>query len=290
MHWTSKTLLDWSIDRLRNADVENPRLNSELLLARGLDCNRNRIFMEPDRIIEWDEFDRYQEMLNRRVRREPLHYILKEREFWSRNFLVTTGVLIPRPETEFLIQVLLELNSKSAKSSPKILDIGTGSGILAITAALEISSCKVTAVDLSHDAIAIARHNARLHEVERKIHFLPGDIFSKSVCQFLQVYDVILCNPPYVPSFHIPQVMPEVRNFEPHPALDGGPDGLSFYRRLIPKATDWLKPEGHLILEIGDNQEPSVSEMFLEYFKDFKYVSDYAQKPRVVFAKKQSHG
>ena len=291
MYYKCRDLLAWSVERLTEARIENPRLDGELLVAYSLNCDRIRIFMEPDRNITRDEFVVFKHVLERRINREPIHYILNFREFWSRTFVVSPEVLIPRPETELIIRVLLKLNKGFFGSrAPAILDIGTGSGNLAITAFLEVSDCRVTALDVSEEALKVAKYNAIFQNVGEKIQFQLGDVFKDQFFEMFLNYDYILCNPPYIPSAQIPNLMQEVKNFEPHQAIDGGYDGLKFYRHLISKVKGCLKPGGYLIFEIGDGQSKAVSGLLSQFFETSELVCDYAGQPRVAFAKKQSNG
>ena len=289
-----KAFLEWSIDRLTQAGVDSPRMEAEVLLAGALGFGREEIYRRPERILNEDEKSVSRDFVGRRVRREPVAHILGHREFWSLDFKITPDVLIPRPETETLIETLLKLQAKlNAEASTgqvrRLLDIGTGSGIIAVVAAREITDCRVTATDLSPDALVVARENADTHDVSDQINFIQGDLFAE-VPETL--YDFIVSNPPYIETKRLPDLMPDVRNFEPIAALDGGVDGLDFYRRIISKASDYLKEGGGLVFEIGETQAEAVSRLFCaeDKYETVNVTKDHSGYDRVVFARKRTNG
>ncbi len=289
-----KAFLEWSIDRLTQAGVDSPRMEAEVLLAGALGFGREEIYRRPERILNEDEKSVSRDFVGRRVRREPVAHILGHREFWSLDFKITPDVLIPRPETETLIETLLKLQAKlNAEASTgqvrRLLDIGTGSGIIAVVAAREITDCRVTATDLSPDALVVARENADTHDVSDQINFIQGDLFAE-VPETL--YDFIVSNPPYIETKRLPDLMPDVRNFEPTAALDGGVDGLDFYRRIISKASDYLKEGGWLVFEIDETQAEAVSRLFCaeDKYETVNVTKDYSGYDRVVSARKRTNG
>lgn len=289
-----KAFLEWSIDRLTQAGVDSPRMEAEVLLAGALGFGREEIYRRPERILNEDEKSVSRDFVGRRVRREPVAHILGHREFWSLDFKITPDVLIPRPETETLIETLLKLQAKlNAEASTgqvrRLLDIGTGSGIIAVVAAREITDCRVTATDLSPDALVVARENADTHDVSDQINFIQGDLFAE-VPETL--YDFIVSNPPYIETKRLPDLMPDVRNFEPTAALDGGVDGLDFYRRIISKASDYLKEGGGLVFEIGETQAEAVSRLFCaeDKYETVNVTKDHSGYDRVVSARKRTNG
>lgn len=289
-----KAFLEWSIDRLTQAGVDSPRMEAEVLLAGALGFGREEIYRRPERILNEDEKSVSRDFVGRRVRQEPVAHILGYREFWSLDFKITPDVLIPRPETEILIETLLKLQAKfNAEASTgqvrRLLDIGTGSGIIAVVAAREITDCRVTATDLSPDALVVARENADTHDVSDQINFIQGDLFAE-VPETL--YDFIVSNPPYIETKRLPDLMPDVRNFEPTAALDGGVDGLDFYRRIISKASDYLKEGGGLVFEIGETQAEAVSRLLCaeDKYETVNVTKDYSGYDRVVSARKRTNG
>jgi release factor glutamine methyltransferase len=237
---------------------------------------RAGLLTHPDRQLTQRQLTAYQQALARRARQEPVQYITGSQEFYGRPFAVSPAVLIPRPETEHLIEAALVLEPR-----PKtILDIGTGSGILAVTLALEIPAAAVTAVDISPDALVIARQNAETLNAPDQIRFLKSDLFS-AIEQ--EQYDCIVSNPPYVATTE--PLEPQVRDYEPAAALYAGPDGLAIYRRLIPQAAEHLAPGGYLLLEIGQGQRGAIAELLIESgYKDIRFHADLQGIARVAQA------
>ncbi len=289
-----KAFLEWSIDRLTQAGIDSPRMEAEVLLAGALGFCREEIYRRPERILSEDEKSVSRDFVSRRARREPVAHILGHREFWSLDFKITPDVLIPRPETETLIEVLLKLEAEAeaeglAGQAIRLLDIGTGSGIIAVVAAREITDCRVTSTDLSPAALDVARENADTHGVSDKIDFLKGDLFS-GIPETL--YDFIVSNPPYIETERLSDLMPDVRDFEPRTALDGGVDGLDFYRRIISKASDYLKDGGRLVFEIGETQADAVIRLLNaeDKFETVTVAQDYSGYDRVVSARKRTNG
>ena len=285
-----KAFLEWSTDRLTQAGIDSPRIEAEVLLAGALGFCREEIYRRPERILNEDEKSISRDFVDRRAHREPVAHILGYREFWSLDFKITSDVLIPRPETETLIETLLKLQAEvSPGQARRLLDIGTGSGIIAVVAAREITDCQVTATDLSADALVVARENADTHDVSDQINFIQGDLFAE-VPETL--YDFIVSNPPYIETKRLPDLMPDVRNFEPTAALDGGVDGLDFYRRIISKASDYLKEGGGLVFEIGETQAEAVSRLLCaeDKYETVNVTKDYSGYDRVVSARKRTNG
>ena len=285
-----KAFLGCSIDRLNQAGIDSPRMEAEVLLAGALRLCREEIYRRPERVLNEDEKAISRDFVNRRVRREPVAHILGHKEFWSLDFKITSDVLIPRPETETLIEVLLSLNNEtSAGLPPRLLEIGTGSGIIAVVAAQEIPNCRVTATDYFPEVLAVARSNAGKHGVFDKINFIQGDTFSGVP---IAPYDFIISNPPYIKTSHLSDLIPDVRNFEPQSALDGGEDGLDFYRRIIPGALKYLKKGGGVVLEVGETQAKAVSTLLYAggKYEAIKITQDYGGYDRVVSARKKVNG
>jgi release factor glutamine methyltransferase len=252
------------------------RRDAELLLMHVTQLTRAGLLTHPDRQLTERQLTAYQQAVGRRVRQEPVQYITGSQEFYGRPFAVSPAVLIPRPETEHLIEAALALEPR-----PKtILDIGTGSGILAVTLALEIPAAAVTAVDISPDALVISRQNAESLNAPDQIRFLKSDLFS-AIGQ--EQYDCIVSNPPYVAATE--PLEPQVRDYEPATALYAGPDGLAIYRRLIPQAAEHLAPGGYLLLEIGQGQRGAIAELLIESgYKDIRFHADLQGIARVAQA------
>ena len=259
---------------LAERGVENPRLNAEHLLAHALGLKRMELYLQFDRQLTETERAPLRETVKRRGAREPLQHILGTAEFHTRTFRCDKRALIPRPETEQLVEIALEI-SKS-KTTPKILDVGTGSGVIALTMALELPSARVHAADLSADALALSAENAARHGISDLIRFHKTDLLPADDIKF----DLIIANLPYIPSAEIASLSPEVRH-DPLTALDGGPDGLDLVRRLIDAAPDHLAPAGALLLELGAGQADAVNTLLADRkFRDISVRSDYQNIPR----------
>ena len=286
---TLRSVLREAADALSSNHIEQARLEAELLLAYVLELRKEDIIIYPERELTGAHEEEYQQLVERRCRKEPLAYIIGHREFWSLDFEVNSKVLIPRPETEGVIECLLNLaGDESNEKSIRILDVGTGSGILAIVAALEFSKSRITAVDNSDDALEIARKNALQHQVAKRIEFLKMDLLCDWTLPENELYDTIFSNPPYIPSRELEQLMPDVRDYEPREALDGGQDGLDCYRSIVAKAFPYLKPGGHLIFEVGDNQARSVQQCLQIHggLDAINIVQDLSGRDRVVSARR----
>lgn len=288
-----RELLEWSVDCLAKAKVEQPRADGEILLAEVVGQERRKVYLDPDRMISRKMFSDCQNLVKRRVSREPIHYILGRREFWSLDFKVSPHVFIPRPETEILIEQLLKfIRDDPENRAPRILDIGAGSGNISVAAAREIPGSRITAVDISPEALKVALENAATHEVSGQIHFLQSDLFEEIREEDLGSFDFILTNPPYIDSRQIANLTPEIKDYEPRKALDGGAGGFEYYRKIIPRAGEWLAGTGYLILEIDHQQDTMVAGL-IEETGDFEKPAitlDYSGYPRVVSARKKRHG
>lgn len=253
----SVTALDYlrrATDFLAARGVANARLDAEVLLADVLGVDRVGVYLNFDRPLSEAEISGYREAIRRRGRREPLQHVRGRQEFWSREFLVDPRALVPRADTEVLLEAALE--EARGRERPRILDIGTGSGILAVTLALELPEATILAVDRSADALALSRENA--DRLGARVEFREGDLFAPFPGD---PFDVVVSNPPYVPQGEIERLEPEVRDHEPRGALDGGHDGLDLIRRIVADAPARLVPDGALLLEIGAGQKGAVEEL-----------------------------
>jgi release factor glutamine methyltransferase len=281
---TLTSFLNWAQYKLMQAEVASPRLDAEVLMAKTLNISRTELIIYPARILNCVEEENFCSKIERRVLREPVCHIIGVKEFWSLKFSVNEKVLTPRPETEILVEQCLKSLAKN--SSPlKILDLGTGSGILAITLAKEIPLSQVTAIEKS--VLEVAQNNALRHAVSDRIRFVSGDMMKTD---WQGPYHLIVSNPPYIESENLSECMPEVRQYEPILALDGGHDGLDYYRFIIPRALEQLEEDGLLVFEIGNTQAKAVvtlMESFLDY-QDIQVVQDYSGYDRVVLARKRT--
>jgi release factor glutamine methyltransferase len=252
--WTVLKLLRWTADYFSGRSIDAPRLTAELLLADTLGLDRVGLYVNFERPLQADELAAFRARVKRRAAREPLAYILGHAEFWSLPLKVTPAVLIPRPDTELLVEAALP----RLGAGSHILDIGTGSGALAIALAHECPQCRVTAIDVSPAALAVALENARMNRVAERIDLVQQDLARLPAGPF----DLIVANPPYIPSGELATLMPEVRDFEPSLALDGGPDGLAAYRAIAAQAGTALAVGGWLLAEVGAGQAAAVQALF----------------------------
>jgi release factor glutamine methyltransferase len=287
---TRLELLQWATNTLRDHQIENPRLNAELLLAHSLNLNREELYVRLRREIKEGEKGALERLIQRRISGEPLQYILGQQEFWSIHFKVDPRVLIPRPETELLVeQGLWILSEKTFEQNPSVLEIGTGSGAVAIALAKEVTHIFLVATDISGDALVLAKENAKSAGVQDRIQFVNGDLLSPfQSSKGTRAFDLMLSNPPYIVRSEIGSLAKEVRNYEPVIALDGGEDGLEFYRRLISQAPSSLREGGWLLLEVGQGQAERVAEQIREGgpFLEPQILPDLAGIERVVKAQK----
>lgn len=276
---TVAELLTTATTQLTDAGIPDPELDAEWLLTHCLGCQRIDLQLEAARKVDSEVLSKFNLLLTRRLTREPLQYILGTQEFYGRSFRVTPDVLIPRPETERLTELALQ---QLSGGPCRVLDIGTGSGCIALTIALEQPNTTVVGTDQSAAALAIARSNAQLHNAERRVQFVEADLFPPSPGE---PFDLIISNPPYIPERDWPTLQPEVRDFEPKPALTAAEDGLAIIRRIIQGASGWLKPQGWLALEIGKGQEESVKQIIADTqnYSAPELQSDYQKVTRFVF-------
>ena len=288
---TGSELLQWSTNLLKDHRVENPRLNAELLLAHSLNLNREELYVRLRRDVGERETEVLEGLIRRRISGEPLQYILGHQEFWSINFKVDPRVLIPRPETEFLVEQSLSiLSKKTFEHNPSVLEIGTGSGAIAVALAKEVKHLFLVATDISRDAIILARENAKAAGVQRQIEFVNGDLFSPlRPSREKRPFDLIVSNPPYIVRRKICTLAKEVKDYEPTIALNGGEDGLGFYRRIIPEAPGYLRAGGWLLLEVALGQGSDVSDLIEEEgsFYQPECIPDLSGIGRVVKAQRK---
>lgn len=275
-----KDALQSAIRRLDEQHVGSPRLNAEVLLMFVLGCDRAYLYAHPERDLTPDEQARYDSALAERATGKPSQYITGHQEFWGLDFLVSPAVLVPRPETEHVIETVLALVGDRDRPL-QIVDVGTGSGCIAIALAKELPQSEVHAVDLSPEALEVARANAA--RLEANVTFHRGDLLSGFGHQ--DTFDFVVSNPPYVGEHESDKVQREVREFEPRMAVFAGPSGLDVYRRLIPQAQRVLRPGGWLVMEIGYSIEPEVHAL-LSGWSEVRVTRDLQGIPRVIFCKK----
>jgi release factor glutamine methyltransferase len=268
-----------------NSDLRaDAQRDAELLLLHILHIDRATLLAHPDRMLTTEEFAAYQAAIERRFGNEPIQYITGQQEFFGLLLKVTPATLIPRPETEHLVEAVLERVPHDREID--ILDVGTGTGAIALALAANLPQARLTAVDLSAGALAVARENASTHHLDRRIRFFWSDLLATLPADKQDAaFDAIVSNPPYIPETDRAELHPQVRDHEPAEALFAGTTGLDIYRRLIPQAHLALKPGGLLALEIGHGQSEALSGL-LEGWQNVTLVADLQQIPRVILAQK----
>lgn len=272
-----------SADYLQKKGIESPRLNAELLLAHLLNCKRLDLYLLFDRPLKENEIILYRELLKKRGSFVPLQYIIGNVEFYGLEFSVDSSVLIPRPETELLVDTIIEENKNTTL---KILDIGTGSGIIAIALAKSLEQPELFAIDISEAALANAKKNAIKNDVTDRIKFLQLDVRS-DLTLIKESFDIIVSNPPYISKDEFPKLQTELRVFEPAIALTDYADGLSFFKIISEKAIRLLKNNGKLYFEIGKDQSDSVKKILQENgFANIQIKKDYQEIDRVISGEK----
>jgi release factor glutamine methyltransferase len=276
--WTVLKILQWTADYFAGKQIDSARLEAELLLAATLGMDRVGLYVNFERPLDAAELAAFRDQVQRRAQREPVQYILGETEFWSLPFNVSPAVLVPRADTEVLVEEALT----RIEGFARVLDVGTGSGAIAIALAHEKTEILVTALDCSEQALEVAQANAERNGVADRVTCLAGDLADLPPGPF----EMVVSNPPYIPTGDLAQLMPEVRDHEPRLALDGGDDGLSAYRQLAAQAGKVLVPGGWLLVEVGIDQAADVETLFgAAGLTEIKYREDYSGIPRVVMGK-----
>lgn len=280
---TIASLLTAAQADLASRHVSMPRLDAEVLLSHILQTDRTSLYTRLQRPLSAAHKRQFTELIARRKQREPLAYITGSREFWSLEFRVDTHVLIPRPETEIVVHTALRLLHNTALATPVILDLGTGSGCIGVALATELPQATLWALDIEDGALALARQNARHHAVDERMTFCQGDLFAP-VSHPTERFHLIVTNPPYIDRETLGTLQPEVRHWEPQCALDGGQDGLDFYRRLLYDSPNYLRPGGWLVMEIGHGQRDAVLHLAQAQCRLSiqSCIQDYAGHDRVV--------
>jgi len=278
--WSVARVLRWAADDFARRNLPSPRLDAELLLGHVLAVDRIRLIVDATRPLTEAELSAYRELIKRRRRGEPIAYIRGEREFYGHRFRVDARVLVPRPDTETLVEVALNRTQRRSLYG-RALDVCSGSGCVAIAFALARPTWKVTGVDISTEARELARENAERLGATFSTRWLVGDLLAGLART--ERFELITANPPYIPHADIAGLDADVRDFEPHLALDGGADGLALLRRLVEQAPDSLVPGGVLALEVGHDQANRVSELLeARGFRDLERRRDYGGIERVV--------
>lgn len=283
-HWTIIKILEWTTSYFKAKEVESPRASAEIILAFSLGVNRIDLYLQYDRPLNDSELKYYKSLISRRVQKEPVAYITGKKEFWSLDIAVTREVLIPRPETEFLVETAVAcLDEDRGSVKKQVLELGTGSGAVILALASERPENVYFASDYSVNAVKVAKDNAERLGVDQNILFFCSDWFD-SLSLDLTRFDAVLSNPPYIPTLVIPGLQPEIHRYEPTAALDGGMDGLNDLKSLIHSAVKYLNPHGSLILEIGHDQKEAVKDIADQcgFYKEVVFIKDYSGIDRVV--------
>lgn len=278
--WTVGKIIDWTTAHLKKHGSETPRLDAEILLAHARHCPRIQLYVHYNELLSEAERATMRDLVKRRAQAEPVAYLVGHREFFGLDFRVSPAVLVPRPETESLVLELIAAAKPVA--IPRILDLCTGSGCIAIAAAVNLPNAAVTATDVSADALAVARENADRHGALARIRFLEGDLFAPLMAS--DQFDVIASNPPYVSDTEMATLPADVRLHEPHQALRAGPQGLDVIARLIAGAGQHLAPAGVVLIEISPEQADAVTELVQQAraFDAPRLIKDSSGQPRVI--------
>lgn len=289
--WTVQKLLNWINDYFVEKDVDAPRLSAELLLSDVLGLSRIELYTNFDHVVEKARLSALHALVKRCSDQEPVAYIVGRCEFYSLSIKVTPDCLIPRPETELLVERAIELlrSYPAGTAAPLICDLCTGSGCIAVAIAKNFPTAEIIATDISDAALAVAAENVEAHGVGDRIRLLCGDLFAPIIEGLDQSrFDLIACNPPYVSTSELKALDKNVKDYEPHSALHAGDDGLDVYLRIAEQVDDFLKPTGVLMLEIGYAQGPAVKDLLEQTgaFAEIKIEKDTSNNDRVVTAKK----
>jgi release factor glutamine methyltransferase len=276
--WRVIDIINWAKEYLKSKDFENPRREIEWLLQDLLGCSRVDLYLRFEELLGRSELDTLREWIKRRIEREPLQYITGKTEFYGRDFAVNKNVLIPRPETERLIEIVLETIGKDG--NPRILDIGTGSGCIAITLAAEIPAATVDATDVNDAVLSIAKKNAQSHGLQNT-RFIKSDFLNDEISHR---YDLVVCNPPYIPIGEMSRLTVDIKDYEPLSALTDNQDGLTFYRRMAEQAKRIVQKEGWIICEVGSGNHPGKAyELFsMKDFQSVELIKDLNGDDRVL--------
>ncbi len=285
--WTIVKILKWATPYFQERGIDSPRATAELLLADVLDLARLDLYLQFDRPLSAGELAAFKTRVKRRVAGEPVAYIVGMKGFWKSEFAVSPDVLVPRPDTELLLEKTLSLLPE--EGAARVLELGTGSGALILSVAMERRQAACFASDLSCAAALQARANANAHDLSGRVSFVVGHWFDPFRAQHLP-FDLILSNPPYIPTADIDDLQPEIREYEPKSALDGGLDGLDCLRHIIGEACHHLKPSGHLLLEMGHDQRKPVADIIEScgLYEEVHFFDDYGGNNRIVVMKKKS--
>ncbi len=272
--------LNLSTDYLSKKNIESARLNAELMLAHILKCKRLELYLMFDRPLDDNELNQYRTFLSRRAQREPLQYILGEVEFFNVRLKVNRSVLIPRPETELIVEKIID--DFKEKTDIRFLDIGVGSGNISIALLKNISQAKAIAIDISEEALALAKENSEMNEVQDRIELIKFDILNENI-ETLGKFDLIVSNPPYVSATDFETLEPELKVYEPTIALTDMYNGFTFYKKIIQISSSLLNSKGKIYFEIGKDQSDEIKNMMVEKgFDNIIVIKDYQDIDRII--------
>lgn len=278
-----KELLSKTDSFFNKVGLESPRLDAEVLLSDLLGMERINLYVNFDYPLTTHELEEYRERVRQRAKRIPVAYITGKKEFMSMEFHIEPGVLIPRPETELLVEKVIYFCKENELKSANIIDIGTGSGVVAISLAKYVEDARTVGVDISKKAVDVARKNLAEHSLEERVSIVNGSLLEQFIKRDINNIDIIVSNPPYIKDDDMASLSPEVKK-EPTSALAAGKEGLDYYKKIIPQAEKVLKKGGHIFFEIGDGQAEDVLSLFGERWKEEKMDRDYSGRERIVSA------
>jgi release factor glutamine methyltransferase len=287
--WTLIKLVQWAAGYFDSHHIDSPRATAEILLAHAINAKRIDLYLRYDQPLHSDELNRFKTLIKRRTNREPVAYILGRKEFWSMDLEVNRTVLIPRPETECLVERALESLAVDPKPECKsVLELGTGSGAVVLALASENSRHSYLGTDVSIDAVRVARRNSMRYGMDAKIRFMVADWFAPFDTKS-GIFDLIVSNPPYIKSGDLKRLQPEIHVYEPVAALDGAEDGLRCLRHIIQSAYRYLKPAGALLLEMGHDQQAPIKQIIdaCGQYEDAQFYKDYSGNDRIVSMRKR---
>jgi len=288
--WTIQKLLNWVTEYLTTKGIEAPRFSAELLLSHVLGLKRIELYTQFERPVGPEQRDRLRDMVKRAGQNEPVAYLTSKTEFYSLEMEITCDCMIPRPETELLVQRAVEF-LRTHEGTQFVLDLCTGSGCIAVAIAKNFSDARIMATDISDAALAVASRNVEKYQLSERITLLCGDLFEPLIRPLdVDKFDLVVCNPPYVSSAEYDNLDKNVKDYEPRLALHAGADGLDVYRRIVERVDQFLKPGAALMLEIGYAQGPAVRELLEQTgaFVEIKIEKDYHDNDRIAIARKVS--
>jgi release factor glutamine methyltransferase len=289
--WTIRRLLEWTTGFFKRRQIDPARLSAELLLSHVLKIPRIKLYTDYERALSDEDLTRFRELVRRASEEEPIAYLTGTAHFFNLEFEVTRDVLIPRPDTETLVENVLQLaRNQAGFEAPRVLDLCTGSGCIAAAIAHHVKGAVLTAIDISPAAVAIARKNVERLGLCGRVIVEEGDLFEPlSRMVDAQPFDLIVSNPPYIPTAQIPTLDRSVRDYEPVQALDGGPDGLGIHRRILGEASGRLKSGGRIYLEVAFDQGSQAEQLAREYdsFDDVRILKDFGHRDRVLTARRK---